>query len=298
MASIDRRENVLKLSNKGLLIIAIILSFITTGLVYSYLKKTSNSQPKDTVSVVVAKVDIGPKTRITPEMVQVVMVPAPYLQPGVVHDPKEVIGAMSKEQIVVGEQVTARRIVVEGKSAGFTGLIPADKRAVTIGVNEVTGVAGFVKAGDFVDVIVTFDQNIVGDNVSQFVLQNVMVLAANREAEPGAVEQTSSNAKDKKELAKTSTVTLAVSPEEASKVTLSEEKGKVRLALRSFMQNADVSIAGSVTPKDIVGIHSSPVPDKQSGEPAPAPPAPPAAKQPVSGIQMIRGTKTEIVPIN
>lgn len=282
----------LKLSNKGLLIIAVSLSLLTTGLVYSYLMKTSGSQPKETGSVVVAKVDIGAKTRITPEMVQVIKVPVPYLQPGVVADSKEVIGTLSKEQIVAGEQITARRLISEGKSAGFTGIIPPDKRAVTVGVNEVTGVAGFVKAGDYVDIVVTFDQNTVGDNVGHLVLQNILVLASNRETEGGAVETANSNnSKEKKDIIKTATVTLAVAPEEAAKLALSEDKGKVRLALRPFLQNAGVSIAGPVTPRDLVGIHSSPAPEGPREQA-------PQVKQPVPGIQMIRGTKTEIVPIN
>ncbi|HWR44662.1 Flp pilus assembly protein CpaB [Sporomusa sp.] len=283
----------LKLSNKGLLMSAVILSLLTTGLVYSYLQKSSGSQPKDTVAVVVAQVDIGAKTRITPEMVKVIKVPAPYLQPGVVQDSKEVVGTLSKEQIVAGEQITARRLIIEGKSAGFTGLIPSDKRAVTIGVNEVTGVAGFVKAGDYVDVVVTFDQNITGDNLSHLVLQNVLVLASNRETEGGAAETVNSNnSKDKKDVIKTATVTLAVAPEEASKLALSEDKGKVRLALRPFLHNAGISIAGPVTPYDLVGSH---VPNTEPREQAPPPPP---VKQPPSGIQMIRGTKTEVVPIH
>ncbi|MDF2570847.1 MAG: Flp pilus assembly protein CpaB [Sporomusa sp.] len=283
----------LKLSNKALLIIAVSLSLLTTGLVYSYLKKSSGGQPKDTISVVVAKVDISAKTRITPEMVQVIKVPAPYLQPGVIADSKEVVGTLSKEHIVAGEQITARRLIAEGKSAGFNGLIPVDKRAVTIGVNEVTGVAGFVKAGDYVDVVVTFDQNIVGDNVGHLVLQNVLVLASNRETEGGTVEANSSNTKDKKDVIKTATVTLAVAPEEASKLALSEDKGKVRLALRPFLQNTAISIAGPVTPRDIVGAYGSPLPHE-----GPKEQAPPQVKQSTPGIVMIRGTKTEVVPVN
>lgn len=288
-----------KLSNKGLLLIAVVLSLLTTGLVYSYLKKTGNNAAGNLVSVVVAKADIGAKTRITADMVQVMKVPSPYLQPGVVQDAKEIVGSLAKEQIVAGEQITVRRLITEGKSAGFAGHIPPDKRAVTIGVNEITGVAGFVKAGDYVDVVVTFDENVAGSNVSHLVLQNVLVLAANRETEGGVVEPAAAGAaasKDKKEVIKTATVTLAVSPEEASRLTLSEDKGKVRLALRPFLQNAGVSIAGPVTPADIVGIQAPAAPAEVPKETAP--PAPPTAKQPVSGIQMIRGTKTEIVPVH
>lgn len=282
----------LRFSNKGLLMIAVVLSLLTTGLVYSFLKKTSGNLPVNTVAVVVAKADIGAKTRITPEMVQVTKVPAPYLQPGGVQEATEVIGMLSKESIVAGEQITVRRLLGEGKSAGFTGLIPEDKRAITMGVNEVTGVAGFVKAGDYVDVVVTFEKSTAGDNVSHLVLQNVLVLAANRETEGGVIETSNTSSKEKKEAIKTASVTLAVTPDEVAKLTLSEDKGKVRLVLRPFMQNAGVSIAGPITPQDIVGIQNkSSVSHQEQAEQAP----PPAAVKQSGGIQMIRGTKTEVV---
>ena len=279
----------LRFSNKGLLMIAVVLSLLTTGLVYSFLKKTSGNLPVNTVAVVVAKVDIGAKTRITPEMVQVTKVPAPYLQPGGVQEATEVIGMLSKESIVAGEQITVRRLLGEGKSAGFTGLIPEDKRAITMGVNEVTGVAGFVKAGDYVDVVVTFEKSTAGDNVSHLVLQNVLVLAANRETEGGVIETSNTSSKEKKEAIKTASVTLAVTPDEVAKLTLSEDKGKVRLVLRPFMQNAGVSIAGPITPQDIVGIQNKSSVSHQEQAP------PPAAVKQSGGIQMIRGTKTEVV---
>lgn len=282
----------LRFSNKGLLMIAVVLSLLTTGLVYSFLKKTSGNLPANTVAVVVAKVDIGAKTRITQEMVQVTKVPAPYLQPGGVQEATEVIGMLSKESIIAGEQITMRRLLGEGQAAGFTGLIPENKRAITMGVNEVTGVAGFVKAGDYVDVVVTFEKSTAGDNVSHLVLQNVLVLAANRETEGGAIETNNTSSKEKKEAIKTASVTLAVTPDEVAKLTLSEDKGKVRLVLRPFMQNAGVSIAGPITPHDIVGIQNkAPVSHQEQAAQAPSP----AAVKQSGGIQMIRGTKTEVV---
>lgn len=284
----------LKLSNRGLMIIAVSLSLVTTGLVYSYLKKAGGSHQADTVSVVVAKVDIGAKTRITPEMVQEIKVPALYLQPGAVSVSKEAVGGLPREPIVAGEQITARRLISEGKSAGFTGMIPPDKRAVTVGVNEITGVAGFVKAGDYVDVIVTFGQNVAGDNVSHLVLQNILVLASDRETGDAAAETAnSSQPNNKKDIIKNASVTLAVAPEEAARLALSEDTGKIRLALRPFLQDAGISIAPPVTSRDIVGNHTPPVTNE-----GPKEQVPPQIKQPAGGIQMIRGTKTELVPIN
>lgn len=290
-----------KLSNRNLLFIAILLSFLTALLVYNYLKGVKNvPMMSEGLSVIVAKVDIPPKTKITLEMVSEVKVPAEYIQPGTITSLDKVLGIMVREQIVSGEQISERRLVRESKSVGFTGSIPRDRRAVTVAVNEVTGVAGFVKAGDYVDIVVSFDAAAVGDHASQVVMQNILVLAANRDTEISTGDTT---VKDSvKEANKMGTVTMAVTPDEAAKLTLADEKGKIRLALRPYLPLNSVMLTEAVTPKDLVGIHVSPAKQEQA-TPAPAPVAQPAyverqspsvtKEQPYSGIKVIRGTKTE-----
>lgn len=283
-----------KLSSKALLGIAVVLSLITSMMVYNYLKSAANTTAKETQPVVVAKVDIPPKTTVTADMVQVLQVPKEYIQPGAINDQKLIVGIVTREQIVSGEQITERRLVISGKSVGFSGIIPKDKRAVTVAVTEVTGVAGFVKAGDYVDVIATFDQNSAGDNVSHLILQNIQVLASNRDTEAGV----NAADRDKKDVIKTSTVTLAVTPDEAAKLALSEEKGKIRMALRPYMPDVGVVLTAAVTPKDLVGEHLG-----VNKSPAPAPAAPPdgtVREMPGTGkgIITIRGSKVETVPVN
>lgn len=299
-----------KLTTKKLLIIAVILSLMTAILVYHYLKGVTSGQAvQQGVSVIVAKVDIAPKTKITPDMVSEVNVPPEYIQPGAVTSLDKVVGIVVREQIVSGEQVSERRLVREGKSVGFTGMIPRDKRAVTVAVNEVTGVAGFVKAGDYIDVVVTFDTAAVGGDVSHVIMQNILVLAANRDTEISAAEPSSKDSG--KEPVKTGTVTMAVTPDEAARLTLSEEKGKIRLVLRPYLPLNSVVIAEAITPKDLVGDYVFPTKNEQpSASQAPQPPqpvyvnkqeAPEAKSQPISdnrGIQVIRGTKTESIPLN
>jgi len=300
---------VVKLSNKGLLSIALVLSLVTSFLIYTYLKSASNKEIVG-VPVMVAKVEIPPKTKITPDMVQEIKVPAEYLQPGAVSSLNNVVGIISRERILSGEQITERRLVLEGKAVGFTGVIPRDKRAITVAVNEITGVAGFVKAGDYIDLVVTFDGGTVGDHVSQVLLQNILVLASNRETEEGVTQTTNSSAP--KEPVKATTVTLAVTPDEAAKITLAEEKGKIRLALRPYLPINGIVVANAVTPTDLVGVQVSPVHNSsqaQSSSPqSPPPPVtyqqPPVQEKPKTseydgpGIKMIRGTKVQTVPFN
>lgn len=282
-----------KISSKALLAVALVLSLITSVLVYSYLKGVAQRASKDSAPVIVAKVDIPPKTAITQAMLQMQQMPAEYLQPGALGDPKLVVGVMAREQILAGEQITERRLIIQGKSVGFAGIIPKDKRAVTMAVTEVTGVAGFIKAGDYVDVITTFDQNAVGDNVSHMILQNVLVLAHDQDTEAGII---ASGDKDKKDqnAVKTATVTLAVTPEEASQLALSEEKGKVRLALRPYAPANGVVITNAITPRELMGVQMTAPPSEPVTQAPAAKPAPESGK----GIITIRGTKVETVPVN
>ncbi len=271
-----------KLSGRGLLVIALILSLLTSALVYSYLKGIANQAIKPGKPVITAKVDIPPKTQITAEMVQESSVPPEYIQPGAIVALGDVVGVTSREQIIAGEQITQTRLVVPGQTRGFAGIIPSDKRAVTVAVTEVTGVAGFLKAGDYVDVLVTFDTNTVGENVSQIVLQNLLVLAVDRDTDANQAEAN----KDKKDVSKTA-VTLAVTPEEAARLTVADEKGKIRMALRPTIPANGTVAANGVTPKELVGSYAAP--EKSS---APAKPSEPPAK-PAPVIQVIRGTKLD-----
>lgn len=278
--------------------IALALSLITAILVYNYLREsTKKPVPSDLGTVVTARADIPPKTKITAEMVQETQLPAEYIQKGAMRDLSKVVGVTTREAIVGGEQVLERRLLTAGKQAGFTGVIPAGKRALTVSVNDVTGVAGLLKAGDFVDAIVTFDDKLVGDNVSQILLQNVLVLAVNRESEAPLEQDTKKEASKETGTVKLATVTLAVSPEEATKVTIAEEKGKLRFALRPYLLENGVTAILPVTPTDLVGVHTSPLKSSKAqilppASPAPVP-GPSAGSKAVSGVMVIRGTKIE-----
>ncbi len=298
-----------KLSNKKLLAIVMVLSLMITILVYNYLQGIEKKMAiQDGVSVIVAKTDIAPKTKITAEMVREVKVPPEYVQPGAVQSLDKVVGIVAREAIVSGEQVSERRLVRGGKSVGFTGIIPYDKRAVTVAVTEMTGVAGFIKPGDYVDVIVTFDTMAVGDNVSNIIMQNILVLAVNREMEMNAAESaTAKDVKDNaKDINKMGTVTIAVTPGEAIKLGLAEDKGKVRLVLRPYLPQNSMVLTEAMTPKDLVGEHRAKAPAQtappvQAAPAARTAPAIPVERQEVkskrisnyNGIQVIRGTKVE-----
>jgi pilus assembly protein CpaB len=273
----------LKLSPKTLLILAIVLSLITGGLVYDYLQKAAKSDAVTLETVVVAVKDIPGRTVITKDMIKVAKVPPDLVQAGSIRDETKVIGIMTRVPINAGDQITERRLALEGKAAGFVGAIPRDKRAFTIAASDITGVAGFIKAGDYVDIVATFDKSVAGESLSSLMLQNVLVLAANQNDN---MESTA-----KKDTERMVSITLAVSPDEASALALASEKGKVHFALRPFQPSVGYSSNQAVTPRDILASYMRPESSAPVviSTPTPAPASP--------GIKVIKGTKVETVAV-
>ena len=287
-----------KVSKKSLFLIAVALSAVFAFMLYRYL-----STPVGGENVIVAKSDIMAKTTITADMVKEMSVPKDYIQPNALQDKKKVVGSITREAIIAGQQITSRSLIIAGKTAGFTGIIPKDKRAMTVAVTEESGVAGFTKPGDYVDVIVTMDQQELGEPVSKTILQNLQVLAYNRDPETSP-DNSTANKGVVATNSKTNTVTLAVSPIEAVQLALGDEKGKIRLALRPFMSSDSGVITTTVTPTSLIGkqvIQSEPVykaqtvqADSSSYEYAPQE----ISKSASNSIQLIRGTKAETISVN
>lgn len=281
-----------RMTTKGMMGIALVLSLTTSGLVYNYLQGVSEPAVRETVPVVVAKTDIPPKTKVTTEMVQIQHVPTEYLQPGAVRDGKQVIGVLAREQIIAGEQITDRRLLIDGKSAGLPGLIPSGKRAVTVAVSEVSGVAGLIKPGDRVDVLATFDQGTAGDYIGDVVLQNVLVLAVNRNLEASSGD---AKAKDSKEQTKAATVTLAVDASLTHHIAVAEDRGKIRLALRPFVGESGYTFTAAMSARELMGMP----PRSQVTSPAAA--GRQETRQPVKQqpqgktIRVFRGAKVETI---
>ena len=292
-----------KVSKKSLLLVAVALSGLFAFMLYRYLNTPTASE-----MVIVAKTDIAPKTTITDDMIKEVSVPKDYIQPNALKDKKKVVGSIARETVISGEQITARRLVIAGKSTGFTGIIPKDKRAMTVAVTEETGVASFPKPGDYVDVVVTFDQQELGEPVSQIILQNLQVLATNHEMDGGETVVPTNAKVSGAATSKANTVTLAVNPQEATQLALSDEKGKVRLALRPFLAFDSVVTTNAITLTGIVGNKATPqvptysAPHVQaeyvSYEANYAPQAVQVSQPLNKSIQTIRGTKVETISVN
>lgn len=276
-----------KLSPKVLLMVALIFSLGASTLIYHYLQSAAGTVKVAGEAVVVAAQDIPAATTITASMIKIVTVPAEVVQPGSIRDLSRVVGAMTRIPVIAGDQITDRRLAVDGKMPGFVGSIPRDKRAITVAVSDITGVSGFVKAGDYVDLFVTFDKEAAGKNVTSLVLQNTLVLAANR-------NDTMEADRDKKNSEKMTAVTLAVAPDEALRLALVSETAKIHLALRPVQPLTLTAARNQITSADIVGY--SPPEQAASPEPGAAKPVegtcPEATPSSGQGVEILRGTKS------
>lgn len=228
------------MKSKVLLFIALSLGLISAFLTYNYLTGLTAVQDAEMVDVVVALTKIPANTEIRANMLAWKKIPKEALHPDAVQNLQDAQGRITANDIFAGEQVLWSRLLPKGTVPGLSYNIPEDKRAVTVAVNEVIGVAGFIKPGDKVDVIATFAFD---PPQSTTILQNVTVLAIAQEMQSDAEQK-----------AKLSTsVTFALSPSQAERLVLAESLGEIRLALRP-PQAVGIASAKGTTAHDIVPL--------------------------------------------
>lgn len=258
-----------KLSPKVLLIVAAILSVICGFMIYSYLSK---AQPKDntknTKSVVVATMDIAPGTVLTDKMVRLELVPNNLAQGDALRSLPEAVGKTIRMPVNSGDQITIRRLNGNGAANTFVTSIPKDKRAVTISVDEVSGVAGFIRPSTYVDVMCIQNPSNGMPSIGKLVLQNVLVLAV------GSTDMNSAASAKKNEPARL--FTLALDPREAIQLRMAQQEGKVSFLLRPNKPTEEEFYGATV----VGGGGFRPAP-------AGAAPAAPSANH---GVTVIRGT--------
>jgi len=276
---------------------ALTLAVITTFAVLSYVRGIQRQaavkpQTIETEQVVFAKTLIGARNVVGMDALELRSIPSAGVHPQAARDLAAVAGRVAMAPVYPGEQVLTTKFAPAGVNPGLSYNLAKDKRAMTIAVNEVIGVAGFLFPSDRVDVLgtVTLDS----EAFSKVVLQDVEVLAIAQK-----VEQ-----KPGEEPRVTTSATLAVTPEQAEILALVDSSGKVRLALRPYNEHAQVQTPGRDV-KAALGRFARSVP--KTVQPAststprrstaartrntPRPAAPAAApRPPINNVDIWRGT--------
>lgn len=258
--------------------------------VYSYLKQeTQKSKSVQGESIVVAAAEIPIGTKLNTTQIKTSKWPKESIPPGSLTDARAAEGRICIRSLQPNEPITEPKLMPKEGTPGagvMTYIVPQGHRAVTVGVNEVAGVAGFLAPHNRVDVVLTtqIPGNTAGEYVSKIVLQNVPILATGqiteqKEGKPVVVP----------------TVTLDLTPEDAEKLVLAASKGSLQLLLRNVVDTAAVESKGATVIKVLGGIEKPlqavirkqvppPKPKPVQVKTAPLPPPPPAF-----AVEVIRG---------
>jgi pilus assembly protein CpaB len=213
---------------------------------YNYMQRLpakSTSIPTRPVVVAASDLDIGAELRR--EDIRIIDWPANAVPANAIGDPKDVIGRGLILPVIENEPFLPMKLASKEAGAGLPPVIPPGLRAVSVRVNEVIGVAGYVLPGTRVDVVATVSPSGQGsDMTSKVILTNVQVLAAGTKIDRET---------DKNKPIPVSVVTLLVNPEEAERLTLASTEGKIQLALRNPLDKTMPTTPG-VRPSALFGV--------------------------------------------
>ncbi|MGE0405626.1 MAG: Flp pilus assembly protein CpaB [Candidatus Korobacteraceae bacterium] len=207
-------------------VLALAVAAWVTGGMYRSLKRAMGEVTSSTVPVVVMANEVTTGRTLAEEDLRLVNLPLSDLPAGTFRDKADVVGRGAMSPMVRNEPVLESKLAAKDVGGGLPAMIPSGKRAVSVKVNDVVSVAGFVAPGTRVDVLATGnpDSNHDPENVSTTtVLQNIAVLAAGTKLERNTQGQSQS----------VPVITLLVSPEEAQKLTLASSEGRIQLSLRN-----------------------------------------------------------------
>ena len=254
--------------------IAVLVGLVASGFVYKQMKQaTTVGRPAvEMGEVVVAAMRLPLGTRLEPKHLRTIPWPAEESIPGMYQRIEDCVGRALITFVVDNEPILEGKLAPKEAGAGLPATIPYGKRALSVAVNDVVGVAGFVMPGTMVDVLVTGSVTGRGDqSITHTILENIRVLAAGQKIEQD-------------EEGKPQTVpviTLLVDPEEATMLTMASTEGRIQLALRNTVDTVETK----PPPFYRSTLFRRPAPPRRAA-------APP--RQNVSfSVEVIRGTERE-----
>ena len=234
--------------------------------------------------VAVAMLDISMGARLTPELVHMVDWPASSVPPGAMTDAKSLEGRITRSNIQRGEPITEGKLAPAGTAGGLSSVVAEGKRAMTVRVNDVVGVAGFALPGNYVDILVNTSSDNRGDNltreqaISKIVLERILVLAIAQESNRDDTKPKVVNA-----------VTLELTPEQVEKLDLARSVGTLSLVLRNQIDPNSANTGGATKSSLLEGVPVSTAPVREVPAPPVAPP--PVAAAPAAARALPKGQR-------
>jgi pilus assembly protein CpaB len=244
----------------GLLVLALVIGLAAAVYAASWVARQGSVASN---KVVVAAVDVELGSRVAPEMLSVVDWPSGSMPTGAFNDISQLNDRVARVSVQRGEPFLEGKLAPVGTRGGLSAVIAEGKRAMTVRVNDVVGVAGFALPGNYVDVMVNTQRHADGKSedskqISKTVLEHVLVLAVAQES-----------GRDDTKPKVVSAVTLELSPGDAEKLDLARSVGALSLVLRNQIDKTAVATAG-ITKEQLFGDMAASV-VKVAAKPAPAP---------------------------
>jgi len=258
-------------NKRALIVMAVAILFGLAAVVFAS-RWLLNQPGNGSGRIVVATADISLGQRLAPDMFKLAEWPADSVPKGAFTDPQKLNGRVLKSNLLMGEPVSEAKLAPSGTLGGLSALITEGKRAITVRVNDVIGVAGFALPGNYVDIIVSTQKDpqpgyeTREQSISKIVLERILVLAVAQEVNRDETKPKVVNA-----------VTLEVTPEQAEKLDLARSVGTLSLALRNQVDPQSASTEGA-TKLTLLPANTPPVPPKPAPKPAATRPAPVVVK--------------------
>ncbi|MGB7157935.1 MAG: Flp pilus assembly protein CpaB, partial [Tepidisphaeraceae bacterium] len=227
--------------------LALVLGVIAAKLANDAVSSRKGDNATAAVKLVVAKRPIAPGEALAAEDLEIRPIAADAPPEGAYTSPSDLVGRTAQAQLVKGQPVTESMLAPQGTASGLQALVPPGMRAMTVEVNEFSGVGGMVTPGSRVDVISIMQDPHLAESMSRTIVQNVLVKAV------GQSTSTDTEKKDAIEIVKS--VTLIVTPRQAEAIQLSTLSGRPWLILRG---NGDSTVAalGGTTLTELRGAEA------------------------------------------
>ena len=267
-------------------ILALALGAFASALSYRILQQRNASGDSGGQDVVVAAHDISAGSRLQDKDLRVVHLPADVVPPSSFHRKDgHIIGRGVVLPIAGGEFILQGKLAAENGGSGLPSMIPPGMRAVSVRVNDSSSVAGFVRSGTRVDVLMTGNPSGSSEPQTITVLRNVAVLANGQNMDRSATSGDSQNAP---------IITLLVSPDDAEKLWLAVNQGHIQLALRNPLDTNQNEVA-AVSAHSLYGKAGMPSARRPKPKPVPVVNAP--ALPTNYPVEIIKGDKRDVTKL-
>lgn len=243
--------------------VALLVAVVATFGAYQVMESNRRANLVATRPVVVASRNL-PAGALMDDAVRVEHWPAPIVPDSAFADAGQLVGRVSKIPIFAGEVIVPGRLAAEGVAPGLEALIPRGKRAMSLRVDDVSGISGMIQPSSRVDLLLTLETPLGGasQRTGKLFMSNMKILAMGTDVYRN----------EKGEPIQTTVATLEVTPEESERLAVAQSQGGIQLVLRGFADVDSIRTRGATASDVVASLRDFvPAPRRNAGQPRSSP---------------------------